>query len=64
MRYNIFTEIDGVKNYVRRINPHPNRIAVTMYTTSKTKAFDFRTQENATKSLRLMGIGKAIETNE
>ncbi|GAC1661317.1 MAG: hypothetical protein NVS9B7_29250 [Flavisolibacter sp.] len=61
---NIFTEINGVKNYVRRIKVHKYNVVVTMYTTHQPKAFDFKSIEIASGYLKKMGIGKAIEVNE
>lgn len=64
MAYNIITEIEGVKHYIRRFNRlKSGYISITMLSTHQGKAFDFETQERATDALRRMGIGKAIEAN-
>lgn len=51
MKYNIITEINGVKQYVRRFRIGTHSIAITMYTTNQSKAFDFLTAENASNRL-------------
>ncbi len=63
MAYNIFTEIDGIKQYLRRFRSYSNKITPTVLCTYQGKAFDFKNQENAIKSLNLLGIGWAIEIN-
>jgi hypothetical protein len=65
MRYLIFTEIEGVKQWVRRFNRlKSGYISITMYSSAPGKAFDFQTQERASEALSKMGIGKAIETQK
>ena len=64
MKYHIFTEINGVKNYVRRINVGKYSTRVTMYTATVDKAYDFLTAEKASHQLNRMGIGKAIEVRK
>lgn len=60
-RVNIFTRIEGVKQYVRRIRVGKYSTVVTMLTTSKDKAMDFGSFEKAQSRLKSFGIGYAIE---
>lgn len=64
MKYLIFTEFNGIKNYVRRIRIGKYTTSITMYTTNHLKAYDFMTQKKASYHLNRMGIGKAIETQK
>lgn len=63
-KFFIFTEIEGVKHYVRRVHHGKYTTAVTMLCTNWGKALDFGSIEKATKILDRMGIGKAIEVKE
>lgn len=63
MAYNIITEINGVKHYIRRLRISKYCITPTMLTVAQTKAYDFKTLEKATGMLSKMGIGYAIEPN-
>ncbi len=58
----IFTEINGERNYVRRVKHTPYSTTVTMFTPTTTKAKDFGTLDRCTEVLRRMGIGYAIES--
>jgi len=62
MKYYIITEINGVKQYLRRyrINSH-GYIAPTMFTTNINKAVFF-SLEKVTHFYSRMGIGYAIST--
>lgn len=64
MKYNIFTKIDGTKQYVRRFRRKSHSIVPSMLTTNKAEAFDFSSLEKVTNDLSLFGIGYAIEINE
>lgn len=63
-KYNIFTQIEGVKQYVRRIRRSERGVAVTMLCVSNTKAKDFGSLEKVTEVKDKMGIGYAIEVNK
>jgi len=64
-KYFIITEIDNVKQYVRRKSITVNgRARVTMTTSNIDKAFDFGSNEKASDFLRKLGIGYAIEVSE
>lgn len=58
----VITEIEGVKQYVRRKSiSAAGRVAVTMTTTNKGKALDFGSVRKATEFKNRLGIGYAIE---
>jgi predicted nucleotide-binding protein (sugar kinase/HSP70/actin superfamily) len=62
VKHFIITEIDGVKQYVRRCKiTVAGRAVVTMTTTSKEKAKDFLTKEKVEAFYSRLGIGYAIE---
>ena len=63
MKYNIFTKINGVKNYVRRVR-HGKYVTTVTMLSGKEKAKDFGTKEKVTATLNRMGIGYAIEENK
>ena len=63
MDYYIVTEINGIKQYVRRYRANSKGyIAVTMVTTNIHKAMKF-TQQRSSEIYNKMGIGYAITTN-
>lgn len=63
-KYNIITEIEGVKQYVRRVRRRADGFITITMLSGPNKAMDFGSLEKATIALNKMGIGKAIEVNE
>lgn len=62
MKYCIITEIEGIKNYMRRYRENKKGFIVpTMMTTNPEKALDFGKSEKASEVKSKMGIGFAIE---
>lgn len=56
----VYTEINGVKHYVRRIRVSKYVSCATMVTVNAYEAYDFGSLHKATKFKDSCGIGKAI----